>query len=442
MKRSDIPPNFNIPFAASAGGAFLTYPIPEASQIPITPGRASLTDGFVPLNMTEIAAGGVPPFGPDMNGILKQITEWARWQGAGATVQYDSAFATAIGGYPLGSIVLSTGAFRTLYMSLVDDNMTDPNTGSLSWLNLFAPVLKSGGYLTPSPAEAILTNDVVASTQVFWRELISGVLPCWNGFAFAPTYPIALTLNLVSAHLANTLYDVYSINDGAGNCILATGPAWSNSGAGTSIRGAAADVVPNGTLAFFVNGTTMTMRNGSSTFSVPAGEAFYLGTILIDGTAGQLTCTVSWGQSRKWGVWNAYNRRTVLTVAGDPTTSWNYAGSTIRPSNGNSANRIQLVSGFPFEQVEAVFQQNNVLPTGAAANIYVGWNSTTVVAGTGGITDNPINAQVAWVQTARYAAPPFLGVANVQALEQGNNSVAAIFRATQPYMRLSTNYMA
>ena len=136
MKLSNLPTKFPIPFANSAGGGYINYPVPEASQIGVTDGRASLTDGYPPLNFLPVGAGGVPPFGQDTNGILKQITLWSRWQGAGAPVPFDGAFATGIGGYTRNAIV-SANAFTGFYISTVDDNTTDPNAGGENWVPFF-----------------------------------------------------------------------------------------------------------------------------------------------------------------------------------------------------------------------------------------------------------------------------------------------------------------
>lgn len=131
MQASQIPVKFPIPFAADAGAGFIR-PIPVASQITITPGAASLTDGFPPLNFIAEGSGGIPPFGQDENGILNQITAWSQWQNAGATVLYDSAFSTAIGGYPKGALLYAaSGGFW--WLSTVDNNATDPDTGGAGW---------------------------------------------------------------------------------------------------------------------------------------------------------------------------------------------------------------------------------------------------------------------------------------------------------------------
>ena len=100
-----IPPLISIPFGNGAGGGYITEPIPVASQIGITPGAASFTDGFPPLTMTELSAGGIPPFGQDVNGILYMLSAHAAWISAGAPYKYSSAQATAIGGYPVGALL-------------------------------------------------------------------------------------------------------------------------------------------------------------------------------------------------------------------------------------------------------------------------------------------------------------------------------------------------
>ena len=100
------------------------------SQIGVNAGFASLNDGFPPLTMTPIAAGGVPPFGQDMNGILNQITEIQQWEQAGGGWQFDVNFAAEIGGYPQGAILNSKVVLGRKWMSIVDNNLTDPDSAS------------------------------------------------------------------------------------------------------------------------------------------------------------------------------------------------------------------------------------------------------------------------------------------------------------------------
>lgn len=132
MQASDIPSKFPIPWANSAGSGY-TRAVPEASQIGITNGAASLTDGFPPLTFLPTASGGVPPFGQDTNGILKQITQWLRWAEAGAPVAWDSVFSAAIGGYPNGAIVASATTPQLWWLSTADNNTTNPDSGGAGW---------------------------------------------------------------------------------------------------------------------------------------------------------------------------------------------------------------------------------------------------------------------------------------------------------------------
>lgn len=156
MKASDIPTKFNIPFADAAGGGFIR-PIPEASQIGITTGAASLHDGFPPVNFLPIGAGGTPPFGEDFNGILNEITLWSRWQNAGASVTFDSVFAAAIGGYPAGTMLRST-AQPFFWLSTADDNTTDPDGGSPAGWIPFGTANRTRT-ITASGAFTILATD-------------------------------------------------------------------------------------------------------------------------------------------------------------------------------------------------------------------------------------------------------------------------------------------
>lgn len=128
MQTSQKPLLVAVPFAES--GAKTTIPV--ASQISIKPGAASYTDGFPPLTMTPIAAGGVPPYGQDFNGILNATTQAIRWQQAGGAYPFDSSFSTTISGYPKGARISSSdGTFE--WVNTVEGNTVDPETTSAGW---------------------------------------------------------------------------------------------------------------------------------------------------------------------------------------------------------------------------------------------------------------------------------------------------------------------
>lgn len=127
MQSSNAPSKLTLPFAAS--GAKNTIPV--ASQIGITPGAASYTDGFPPLTRTPLSAGGVPPSGQDTNGILYSLSSILRWSSAGAGFPYDSTFAadSNVGGYPAGARVMRSDG-TGYWLNTIDNNTTDPENTS------------------------------------------------------------------------------------------------------------------------------------------------------------------------------------------------------------------------------------------------------------------------------------------------------------------------
>jgi hypothetical protein len=163
MLASQIPAKFNIPFANSAGVGYIRT-IPQASQVSITPGAASLTDGFPPLTFTAIGAGGVPMSGQDMNGILNEITANQQWLQAGGMAVYDSAFSSAIGGYPNGA-VLRMANNNGIWVSTVDNNTTNPDASGAGWIPLSTA---AGSYLSLNVAGSanVTLTKVQAATSI------------------------------------------------------------------------------------------------------------------------------------------------------------------------------------------------------------------------------------------------------------------------------------
>lgn len=131
MQSSQIPVKFPEIWGKNADPANIRA-IPTTTA---TPGAASLDVGWPPLNFQPPAAGGIPPFGKDSNGILNQITAWTQWQNAGALTVYDGTFQTTIGGYPRGAI-LASAAGGGIWLSTTENNLTDPDTGGAGWVAL------------------------------------------------------------------------------------------------------------------------------------------------------------------------------------------------------------------------------------------------------------------------------------------------------------------
>jgi hypothetical protein len=134
------PPVMIEPFAVSAAGPQITNPIPKTTA---TPGAASYDLGFPPDTMLPIVGGGVPPFGPDFNGILFAITASIAAMQAGQPWLYNAAIVAAIGGYPAGTVLGSSdataGAPGGSWLSIVNANVSDPDGGSPSgWVPIYS----------------------------------------------------------------------------------------------------------------------------------------------------------------------------------------------------------------------------------------------------------------------------------------------------------------
>ena len=124
MDSNQQPPPMPVPFALNGQKTA----IPQASQISVTRGAASFNDGFPPLTMTDPLAGGIPPFGRDMNGILFLLSLAIRWVQAGGSFCYDADFANDpdVGGYPQGAVLLNA-SLTGFWISTVDNNATNPD---------------------------------------------------------------------------------------------------------------------------------------------------------------------------------------------------------------------------------------------------------------------------------------------------------------------------
>ncbi len=127
MQQSNAPSKLLLPFAADG----TKNEIPVDSQVGVVAGAASLTDGFPPLTRTPLAAGGVPPSGLDMNGILYAISAITRWINAGGGFAYDGDFANSahVDGYPKGARVMRADGLG-YWLNTVDGNKTDPDTAT------------------------------------------------------------------------------------------------------------------------------------------------------------------------------------------------------------------------------------------------------------------------------------------------------------------------
>lgn len=311
------------------------------------------------------------------------------------------------------------------------------------------------GYLSLSnSADPILTGDVISGTSVYYTPYQGDRIPISiDGATFKMRQFSQLTLALSTNHLSNGIYDVFLFDNG-GVTTIGTGPEWNTVSAGAGARGTGAGTTQLSSLhGIWTNAVSMTARNGSTTYTVAANQGTYVGSIFIDGTAGQITCHVTYGQSRKWGVWNAYWRRPLILQAGDSTSSWTYGTNAIRPSRNATGNSITTFVGLPEEEILVRFNQFIQGSTsGASASTTwqtgIGWNSTTAFSGTvsnGGVASGSGSNSITVNMTgpASYLNPPGIGINVATSLEITlTASAVPIYSGTVGNMFLSASYRA
>ena len=229
MNRTDSPAKQSKPFGVNGPRE------PILSTTPAGDNTASYDAGFPPITMVLKSAGGLPPKGQDMNQILYELSALGRWASAGAKNTYDSAFATAIGGYPSGSYVLGDD-LKTVYRCTTDGNTANPNTTSAGWAkvaNDISDILGLGTAATKNTGNGAgqiptMANFTSGSGWIKFPDgtiiqtgvAISGQI----GFPTTITFPIPFT---VSCRIA-TSFDTASSS--ATDC-----PAFATSPAGTGL---------------------------------------------------------------------------------------------------------------------------------------------------------------------------------------------------------------
>lgn len=361
MDLTNIPTLVAVPFASGAGAGYIN-PIPVASQIPVTPGAASYTDGFVPVNFQPIASGGVPPFGKDMNGIFNALSVANRWSQAGGRYYFDATFSTAVTGYPKGATLNRTDNLGA-WISTVDNNTTDPNS------------ISSAGWV-PVRANAVAVSIAVSAgaNTPTKEKLGSQVIVCTGLIASAATLVLPLT--------AGSVYVVRNNTTGAGalTVVGATGSGVTIPQTvgyyvytdGTNFYGASADVSG---LYLPVNGTAVaaTKLAGARTFSITGGVT--AADVSFDGTGNvNLNVTAIPGNAATAAKWAG---SITLTLDGIATGTTGIDGSsnvTLTTAIADAALSIAKTSGL---QV-ALDAKAPLASPEFTGNVGIGTNPTSV----------------------------------------------------------------
>lgn len=157
------------PFANHAAGGLINFPIPDAP--PGSPlNAASWSQGFPSTTMQPIVAGGLPPLGQDVNGILFTLSQSTYALQAGQLYGFNATFTGSISGYNVGA-VLAMGDGTGLWLNTSAGNQTNPDNDptSLNWVPGIAYGRTSltgltGGTVTLAPSQGKYALIFLAGT--------------------------------------------------------------------------------------------------------------------------------------------------------------------------------------------------------------------------------------------------------------------------------------
>lgn len=184
MTAPTYPPTLREPIAANASSGFITNPMPES---PTGTNGASIEGGFPAITMTSELAGGKPPLGQDMNGFLFLLSTHLVFLQAGEPYLFNSDVATALGGYPVGSI-LGMNDGSGLWINTIANNSTAPDgtTGyTAGWRPLYdygvGTVATTGGLLdvpaqTARKSIIIVTGTLAANATIRFPQVVQSWL--------------------------------------------------------------------------------------------------------------------------------------------------------------------------------------------------------------------------------------------------------------------------
>lgn len=140
---------------------------------------ASYQLGFPPLTMQD--AGGTPPNGKDVNGILYAICSMLQYVQAGGFYPYNATFAQAVGGYPIGARVLAADG-KSLWINLAAGNTTDPDNGGTGWqLQDINPVGRQIGDIRMWHRPTIPDNALICDGSAILSDNYPDLYSAWFG---------------------------------------------------------------------------------------------------------------------------------------------------------------------------------------------------------------------------------------------------------------------
>ena len=171
MLVASIPTRIDIVWGEGASGTYIRT-VPDTTA---DPNAASFTLGFPPNTFTAPGSGGEPPDGRDFNGAFNACFGWLNWLNAGGAIFYNSAFSTTIGGYPKWATLANASTVGLFWISQVDNNTSDPDTGGANWLQFPATAPANvSSFNTRTGAVTLTSSDVTSALNA--NSIVNGKL--------------------------------------------------------------------------------------------------------------------------------------------------------------------------------------------------------------------------------------------------------------------------
>ena len=303
------------------------------------------------------------------------------------------------------------------------------------WVNT-APQLVPQGYLSPTAGVPIITGDATSQATIYYNPYNGNQLPIPNAGIFGLTTFSTAAIALSASQAVNNIYDIYAFTAAtSGTLTFGISPSWSAGTSGSVTPGSCARGTGTGGTqltqlnGLYVNTTTITLLNGASNYSAATASALYVGSVFISPTtAGTVNLHRSYGQTRQWGIWNAFNRNEIQLVAGESTASWTVSSSTYESIDGTLANQATVFCGLAEEPINAIFTQYCALGGASAHNfIAIGINSTSTSTGFEGQIAGSGTGVFATTIVANANSPPLLGINNFNMLEKVTANTGTYF---------------
>ncbi len=289
-----------------------------------------------------------------------------------------------------------------------------------------SPTFSPGGYLSPVAGATASASDQTVSTLFYGPDAHNG-LPLMRGGQFEFTAfneePIS-----VAGLAANSIFDLYAFDHrGAGK--FGWSPAWQSATAGAGARGTLPGSIEQVRIdGLITNRYPIQILNSGVTRLLGEKQGTWLASVCIGSTPGQVVLHRTYGQSRRWDVWNNYNRKRLYLKAGDSTASWVPASLvSYGPARGQTANSLTAFCGLDDESVQfSAFEfgvVGGVATTPGVIGCAVGFNSTSTPSGPRPQIGGAVSAggmSVYSAPVADFLAPPYLGTAIATLLEVGS----------------------